>query len=301
MKLTYSQLQADTKALVAKIAQRKHLYDSLFGIPRGGVNVALSLQRHLNLPLVSLAEITPRTLIVDDLIDSGRTLENLIPNLTPSADKYDVAVLYKKPHSPQELITYFVKEVNGWVEFPYEGTATDVEDNVVRILEYLGEDPNREGLKETPKRFVKYLKDFMTPEPFEFTTFDGESYDEMVVQSNIPFFSFCEHHIAPFFGKAAIGYIPDGKIVGLSKLTRALQWHSQRLQNQERITSNVADMLETALSPKGVAIQIKARHLCMEMRGVKTHDTFTTTQRLTGAFYNDPKARDEFLRLGAPE
>jgi GTP cyclohydrolase I len=129
------------------------------------------------------------------------------------------------------------------------------------------------------------------------TTFENEgSKDEMIVVSNIPFFSLCEHHLAPFFGTASIAYIPNDKIVGLSKLPRTLDKFSRRPQNQERITHDVAQYLMDNLNPKGVGVILKARHLCVEMRGVKKHDCYTTTSAMRGCF-NELNCRQEFLRL----
>ena len=119
----------------------------------------------------------------------------------------------------------------------------------------------------------------------------------MITQVNIPFFSLCEHHLAPFFGTAAVAYIPNGKIVGLSKLARTVDWFANRLQNQERITNQIAEHLEKVLKPQGVAVVLQARHLCMEMRGVKKHDTFTMTSAVRGLLKTDNKAREEFLTL----
>lgn len=171
------------------------------------------------------------------------------------------------------------------------------EEAVRELLKSLGEDINREGLKETPARVAKFYKEFLTPTEFKFTKFDGENYDEMIVQKDIPFFSLCEHHLAPFFGYATVAYIPSDKIVGLSKLARCVEHYANRLQNQERITSQVVDRLNQELAPNGVAVMIRARHLCMEMRGVKTHDVFTTTSRLTGAFKDNHETRNEFMEL----
>lgn len=168
--------------------------------------------------------------------------------------------------------------------------------NTIRqLLTDIGEDPNREGLRDTPKRVEKFYREFLSPPTFTFTVFDSENYDEMIVQSNIPFFSLCEHHLVPFFGYATVAYIPNGKIVGLSKLTRTVEWYSRRLQNQERITMQIAERLEKELHPKGVAVILKARHFCMEMRGVETHDVYTTTTKLIGAFKDNPETRAELL------
>ena len=157
------------------------------------------------------------------------------------------------------------------------------------------DDPEREGLQDTPRRYVKFLRQFLTPEHFNFTTFEGEGMDEMILVKDIPFFSLCEHHLAPFFGVAAVAYIPNDKIVGLSKLPRTVDMFSRRFQNQERITMQVMNFIQEQLSPKGVAVQLKARHLCVEMRGVKKHDCQTVTTSLCGVFKEDIKARNEFL------
>jgi GTP cyclohydrolase I len=166
-----------------------------------------------------------------------------------------------------------------------------------QILKELGEDPQREGLKETPKRYIKFLREFLEPKEFNFTSFDAEGTDEMIVQTNIPFYSLCEHHTAPFFGTANIAYIPGNKIVGLSKLARTVDLYANRFQNQERITTQIADRINQELSPKGVAVTLKAQHLCMCMRGVKKHDTWTTTSKMLGVFKKDLNARNEFLNL----
>lgn len=164
-----------------------------------------------------------------------------------------------------------------------------------KILISLGEDINREGLNETPKRYIKFLREFLEPKQFTFTSFDAEGTDEMILQNNIPFYSLCEHHVAPFFGVAAVAYIPDKKIIGLSKLARTVDLYANRFQNQERITTQIAERIQNELHPKGVAVSLKAQHLCMCMRGVKKYDTWTTTSNLLGIFKEDDKARNEFL------
>lgn len=166
-----------------------------------------------------------------------------------------------------------------------------------QILKQLGEDVNREGLIETPKRYVKFMKEFLEPKEFNFTTFDAEGTDEMIIQTNIPFYSLCEHHTAPFFGFANVAYIPNHNIVGLSKLARTVDLYANRFQNQERITSQIAERLQKELNPKGVAVTLKAQHLCMCMRGVKKHDTWTMTSKMIGVFKDDLNCRNEFLNL----
>lgn len=166
-----------------------------------------------------------------------------------------------------------------------------------KILEILGEDINREGLLETPKRYIKFMREFLEPKEFNFTTFDAEGSDEMIIQTNIPFFSLCEHHVAPFFGVAHVAYIPKDKIVGLSKLARTVDLYSNRFQNQERITKQIAERLWEELEPVGVAVSLKAQHLCMCMRGVKKWDTWTITNKLLGAFRENQTTRNEFLNM----
>lgn len=180
-------------------------------------------------------------------------------------------------------------------------TASKLADeNFFRLILQSLDDPDREGLKETPHRFISFLYEFLEPyDPeFKFTTFQGEKYDEMITVEDIPFFSLCEHHILPFFGTATIAYIPgeDGRICGLSKLPRVLEMFSRRFQNQERITTQVAELIELELNPKGVGVSLRARHLCMEMRGVRKHDVFTTTTKLLGVFKDQPATRAEFMQ-----
>lgn len=164
-----------------------------------------------------------------------------------------------------------------------------------QILKHLGEDVKREGLIETPKRYIKFLKEFINPPEFKFTTFKNEGIDTMITQTNIPFYSLCEHHIAPFYGFAVVSYIPDKKIVGLSKLARCVDKFANKLQNQERITTQIANEIQKELTPLGVGVQLKAQHLCMCMRGVKKHDTWTTTTKLLG-IYKEQKTKEEFLK-----
>lgn len=168
---------------------------------------------------------------------------------------------------------------------------------VVTLIKLTGDDCNREGLYDTPKRHVKFLEEFTHPAPFKFTTFKNEGNDEMIIVKDIPFYSLCEHHLVPFFGIGHIAYIPNKKIVGLSKIPRTLDMYARRLQNQERITKQVAAYLIKELRPKGVAVVLSARHLCMEMRGVEKPGTFTLTSEMTGVFKTQINARQEFLNL----
>ena len=176
-------------------------------------------------------------------------------------------------------------------------------DSLVKdLLIALGEDPTRPGLDKTPKRVESSLK-FLTRgyrqdlEKLLNSAIYEENYDEMVVVKDIHFFSLCEHHLLPFYGKAQVAYLPNGKIIGLSKIPRVVEAFSKRLQLQERLTSQIADCLMVYLRPKGVAVVMEAFHLCMAMRGVEKKDSFCVTSSMLGCFRSDPRSRAEFLSL----
>lgn len=168
---------------------------------------------------------------------------------------------------------------------------------ITELLKHLDDNPGREGLQKTPARYQRFVKEFFEPKPFDVTVFQNEGYDEMVIQTNIAFYSLCEHHLLPFFGYGAVAYIPNKKIVGLSKLARTLDHFSRRLQTQERITTQVAEFLNEKLDPKGIGVVLTARHLCMEMRGVEKPGTQTTTSCLKGSFKTNASTRGEFLQF----
>ncbi len=172
-----------------------------------------------------------------------------------------------------------------------------------RLLVSLGEDPNRAGLVETPSRLVtawKHWTSGYTQDPAELLKVfeDGaEEYNELIVIRGIPVYSHCEHHLAPFFGKATIGYVPNGKIVGLSKLTRLVNCFSRRLQVQERLTIQIANALMTHLEPKAAGVVIRCRHMCMESRGISTQGEETVTSAMLGELQPNLALRTEFLAL----
>jgi GTP cyclohydrolase I len=173
------------------------------------------------------------------------------------------------------------------------------------LLIELGEDPAREGLRKTPTRVIRALK-FLTEgyhkdvDDLFNDAFFQEDYDEMVVVRDIEFYSLCEHHLLPFFGKAHVAYIPDRRIVGLSKIPRLVDLFARRLQVQERMTKEIAEAMMKKLSPRGVAVVIEARHLCMVMRGVEKQHSFMTTSHMLGAFRDAQSTRMEFMNLIAP-
>jgi GTP cyclohydrolase I len=166
------------------------------------------------------------------------------------------------------------------------------------LLLALGEDPRRDGLRDTPRRVAKAYAELLTPQPFSPTTFpNDEGYDELVVARDIPFNSLCEHHMLPFQGVAHVGYLPGERIVGLSKLGRVVELFARRLQVQERLTAQVAAWIDDHLDPKGVGVVIEAEHLCMSLRGVQKPGTVTVTSALRGLVRDDPRTRQEFLAL----
>ncbi len=177
---------------------------------------------------------------------------------------------------------------------------------IEKLLMELGEDPSREGLKNTPERVEKSLK-FLTSGYW--TNIDdlvngalyNEDYDEMVIIKDIDVFSMCEHHMLPFFGKCHVAYLPKGKIIGLSKVPRIVDAYSRRLQVQERLTNEIAHCLQNILQPNGVGVVMEALHLCMCMRGVEKQSSYTTTSSMLGSFKKDPRTRSEFLNLIQPQ
>jgi GTP cyclohydrolase I len=264
----------------------------VFAIPRGGIPAALAVAgHHGNLQLVD--DPAEADLFIDDIIDSGDTMRRW-------CDEYP-----GKPFFALIDKTEKNGEFNGrWVVFPWEETAeSGIEDNIKRLLQFIGEDPERGGLRETPRRVAKAWAHWCSGygknaadilKVFE----DGaEKYDEMVIVKDIPIYSKCEHHLADIFGTATIAYIPNGKIVGLSKLSRLADMFARRLQVQERLTNQIADALEEHLQPKGVGVIIRARHLCMESRGICQQGHHTITSALRGVLKDKPEARAEFLEL----
>lgn len=181
-------------------------------------------------------------------------------------------------------------------------TTSKLADSYLEILDNLGEDSSREGLLKTPERVAKAMQ-YLTsgykanPEETLMSAMFDEDYREPVLVKNIEFYSLCEHHMLPFFGKAHIAYIPDGKIVGLSKIPRLVEIFSRRLQVQERLTTQIRDCIQETLNPKGVAVVLEASHMCMQMRGVETQNSTTTTSAFYGAYETDPSMKQEFLQL----
>ena len=174
--------------------------------------------------------------------------------------------------------------------------------NYKEVIEQIGEDPAREGLLKTPERVAKAMQ-FLTngydqnPDDIVNQAIFHEEYSEMVIVKDIELYSLCEHHMLPFFGKAHVAYIPNGKIVGLSKIPRVVDAYSRRLQVQERLTIEIRDCIQRTLEPKGVAVVIEASHMCMQMRGVQKQNSSTTSSAFTGLFMTNDSTRKEFINL----
>lgn len=295
---------ADTVARAKAVADAHLAYDAsmetrrllkVYPIPRGGVPAAYLLcsvlsKVHHRVMLTNVPE--EADFFMDDIIDSGAT-RNRFAQSHPGRPFY-------------ALVDQGQEEAPQWVVFPWEQAETSspetAEDNIRRILQMVGEDSTREGLLETPRRVVKAWGHWCSgygKKPAEVLKVfeDGsDNYDQMVCVRNIPIYSHCEHHLAPFFGTATIAYIPNGKIVGLSKLSRLADIFARRLQVQERLTTQIADALQDALGPKGVGVLIRCRHMCMESRGVSQQGSETVTTALRGAMLDQEQVRLEFLQ-----
>ena len=269
---------------------------NLYGIPRGGIVPAFAVARALTQRghnTVVVDQIDKADAFIDDIIDSGTTYKRYkerYPN-TP------FFALVNKLDADSKL---------GWVVFPWEnnnGKDEGIEDNVRRILQHVDPSPDREGIADTPKRVARAWKQWASGydkdaaeilKVFE----DGASnYNEFVLVRDIPVYSKCEHHLADIFGTADVAYVPNGKIVGLSKLSRLVDMYARRLQVQERLTVEIAEALNTHLSPHGVAVRLRCRHMCMESRGICQQGHSTVTLATHGTLSEGP-LRAEFLATG---
>lgn len=256
----------------------------VYPVPRGGVPAAMALMgTNLTLQLVDRPDLAD--FVMDDLIDTGSTAERY-------PDKPFFALIDKRTWNHGDE----------WIVWPWEGDSVGgIEDNVRRLIQYAGDDATREGLLETPKRVAKawsfWCKGYEQDPAEVLKTFEdgAEGTDEMVVVKDIPIYSKCEHHMADIFGTVTIAYLPNGKVVGLSKLSRLAEIFARRLQVQERLTCQIADALMEHLAPLGCGVVIRARHMCMESRGVCQQGHHTITSALRGVFKDDPTVRAEFL------
>lgn len=279
-------------------------FDVVVGISRGGIVPALMLANTVATPFKvvdpfvegGLKEFAgKKIIIIDDIEDTGATLRFF----GEQAHKYGLVDFMSK------VIVKRSKGDEAWYVFPWETECDTVggrEQATVAILRSIGENPMREGLKDTPKRVAKMWGDLTTgyqqkPTEIMRTDFSSEQYDEMIVLKDIRYFSTCEHHLLPFYGKVHFAYIPEKKIVGVSKIIRLIDVFSRRLQVQERMTMQIGQTFEEIVKPKGVGIVVEGLHLCMMLRGVKRENPMMKTSYLGGVLRNKPEAREEFLKL----
>lgn len=257
----------------------------VYGVPTGGM-ILTGLTNNATTLTLSAADF-----ILDDIEDSGKTRK------------------YYEERCPQAkfIPLFHINEFPGkWVTFPWErehpaGPKT-AEGNITRLIQSIGEDPSRDGLKDTPRRVIKSFQELYSGYGKDtkdiFTVFKNDGYKSMVVLKDIEMYSMCEHHMLPFYGKAHVAYIPNnGKIVGISKLARLVDIYARRLQVQERICEQVVGALMDYLAPKGAACVIEAVHMCMLMRGVGKQNSVMVTSSLRGEFIEDPAVKEEFMQL----
>jgi len=264
---------------------------SVYGVPKGGMILAGFLVGKYSEYFKMCDNPNECDLILDDLFDSGGTYEKYKNYLKP------FIFLFNKQEEKRLK--------NKWIIFPWErdhpNGEENVQQNIIRQLQYIGEDTNREGLKETPNRILKSYTELYAgydKDPKElFTVFESEGYDQIILLKDFEMYSMCEHHMLPFFGKCHVAYIPDKKVIGISKLARLVEIYSRRLQIQERIGKQVTMDLMEYLQPLGAACIIEAKHMCMCMRGVNKQNSIMTTSSMRGVFMDDRSAKEELMNL----
>lgn len=313
--LSWDDISTIAKNLAMEVYKNwQHPVMFIYGIPRGGIFAAqavyaqmLAINAHVachgTLPeskrkfkpievfMVHKITNSSKVLIVDDIIDSGKTMGE-----------------YKQEFNTDLFVALVDKRETGeqpWVTFPWEAQQSNesIEHNITRIIQYIGDDPKRDGLLETPSRVVRSYSEMFSGYKQDvgeiFKVFDGDKYDEMVILKDIEFYSTCEHHLLPFVGTAHIAYIPaNGRIVGLSKLARVLEVYARRLQVQERLCMQVVDAIDKHLKPEGAACIITARHMCMSCRGVNKQHSAMVTSALLGAFRRAEVRAELFSLIG---
>jgi GTP cyclohydrolase I len=262
----------------------------VYGIPKGGMIAAGFLKK---------AQVTHNpehaNIILDDIVDSGRTFKS-----------------YKEKYPDKTFVSLFDQGIarglglsTPWYVFPWEkdhpAGEDSIQQNVIRQLQFIGEDTSREGLLDTPNRVVKSwgkLFEGYSKDPKDIlTTFEANGYDEIVLLKDIEMYSMCEHHMLPFFGKAHVAYLPSDKVIGISKLARLVDIFARRLQIQERIGDQVTTAIMELLGARGAACIIEAQHMCMKMRGVEKQNSIMSTSSMKGVFIDNPAARAELLAL----
>jgi len=292
-KMTWDEVLSEIR-IIAKRTTKFHSKIKIWGIPRGG-KIVEGLMISTN-PQMYEAACSPEDAdyFVDDIIDSGASAKRY-------QEKFNKGTIALVDRSQYDA---WIQK--SWIIFPWEigevGAAPGPEDNVTRLLQYIGEDVTREGLVKTPHRVVKAMKEMtegyhQDPKQILSTSFDAAGCDEMVILQGIRFASLCEHHMLPFTGEAAVAYLPGTRVVGISKLARLVQCYAKRLQIQERMTTQIAKAIELHLNPAGVGVVIRAHHSCIGCRGANQPDAEMITSAMYGKMRERPEARGELLRL----
>lgn len=294
MELSWSKVEqrAYTTALQISKDYNKTPLVYAYPIPSAGVHAAQAIRQHVTINLQFVENPADAEIYIDDLIDSGDTMKNIY-------HQFGVKPVYVLVHKN-------IERIKEWVSFPWDRMKNHAgpEDNIRRILQHIGEDPQREGLLETPARVVKSYDDLFSGYNYKtdedvgklMKCFEDGACNEMVLLKNIEFYSTCEHHMLNFAGRAHIAYLPQGKVVGLSKLARLLEVYSRRLQIQEKLTQQITQALDLHLQPLGSACILEASHSCMTCRGVMKQNSVMVTSSLTGEFLK-PEVRAELLSL----
>ena len=278
----------------------------IYGIPRGGWLAAMAVSTHYPSRLHLTGNPEDAHWIIDDIMDSGTTIERFDEEY--SGKQLAVIVRHTEHSADVELPVFTALETNEWVEFPWEAAtlvqeaSETIEDNVRRILQAIGEDSKRSGLVDTPARVARMYKEVFGGYKDDYKkylarTFDAEGSDGIVMVNDITFFSYCEHHMVPFYGTCHIAYIPKDKIVGISKLPRVVRVFSRRLQVQEKLTNQIAHAINEELDCQGVAVWMKAKHMCMSMRGIENTTAETVTLQTLGIFRDQPEMEMKFLNM----
>ena len=279
----------------------------LVGIPRGGIPAAYAIAQYMR-PDTVVTSIddnlsrysgsSEKLVLVDDITTTGQTIEDALKKMPDPLDTLAAVLLCKNPGEDDAALYAENVAQDDWVEFPWESREHGGKplDAVVRLLEYVGDDPTREGLLKTPERFLKFLDEQRIGEAYEATTFKSDITD-LQVENNVPFGSLCEHHMLPYFGTASIGYIPNGKLLGLSKLVRITADHCRGLTMQEVMTAQVGSAIQEAVDTEDVAVITTAQHTCMIIRGVKVPGATMTSSAMLGKFRDAPALRAEFMTL----
>lgn len=291
-KIDFENYDTAIKSLAEKIKASGKRYANLMPIPRGGYYPAIKLSELLNIPIITDNPASD-TLIVDDIVDSGKTLEPY---------QQDKAVVFAKSYALDHA-QYYGLQMDDWLLIPDEKEC-GIEDHIRRMIEYIGENPKREGLIGTPDRIVRMWREiFRGYDPEQkpkITTFPNEDKIADIIFDSGDYYSMCEHHILPFFGKYYFAYIPNpnGRILGISKVARVVGYCSARLQLQERLAQDVVEMLSDALNgdAMGFAIVMKGTHLCKTMRGIRNNGKMSVPH-FTGVFKFNAELRKEFYKL----